>query len=258
MITVWPQLTHFTSRLRIQGLSNHFYSENFEIQGNLCLLTLGESIVLNSNLKPVAAIIWIFFVVVGLFWTQTKICGGVTMTFILSPILLNMEHLQTYFCLMIWVLWYRHTQKYRYGRFTFLSLCIKHVRVNEIDCIKLPLTTIIRLSLITSSKLVILFTLDLSEFNVNVMTQNNGTHQRSPYDSRIQKWPVFLSRPQKKNTSMELITYIACKWQFHRSKKNLSLTLNSDRSNVVVAPAKNYWGVQIKNFPAAPYIFSEG
>ena len=30
-------------------------------------------------------------------------------------------------------------------------------------------------------------TLDLSEFNVNVMTGNNGAHQRSPYDPRIQK-----------------------------------------------------------------------
>ena len=30
-------------------------------------------------------------------------------------------------------------------------------------------------------------TLDLSEFNVNVMTGNNGTHLRSPYDPEIQK-----------------------------------------------------------------------
>ena len=30
-------------------------------------------------------------------------------------------------------------------------------------------------------------TLDLSEFNVNVMTGNNGAHQRSPYDPGIQK-----------------------------------------------------------------------
>ena len=30
-------------------------------------------------------------------------------------------------------------------------------------------------------------TLDLSEFNVNVMTRNNGAHQRSPYDPGIQK-----------------------------------------------------------------------
>ena len=31
------------------------------------------------------------------------------------------------------------------------------------------------------------FTLDLSEFNVNVMTGNNRAHQRSPYDPGIQK-----------------------------------------------------------------------
>ena len=31
------------------------------------------------------------------------------------------------------------------------------------------------------------FTLDLSEFNVSVMTGNNGAHQRSPYDPGIQK-----------------------------------------------------------------------
>ena len=30
-------------------------------------------------------------------------------------------------------------------------------------------------------------TLDLSEFNVNVMTGNNGVHQHSPYDPGIQK-----------------------------------------------------------------------
>ena len=30
-------------------------------------------------------------------------------------------------------------------------------------------------------------TMDLSEFNVNFMTQNNGEHQRSPYDPGIQK-----------------------------------------------------------------------
>ena len=30
-------------------------------------------------------------------------------------------------------------------------------------------------------------TLDLSEFNVNVMTGNNGVHQRSPYNPGIQK-----------------------------------------------------------------------
>ena len=32
-----------------------------------------------------------------------------------------------------------------------------------------------------------ILTLDLSEFNVNVMTGNNGAHQRSPYDPGIQK-----------------------------------------------------------------------
>ena len=30
-------------------------------------------------------------------------------------------------------------------------------------------------------------TLDLSEFNVNIMTRNNGAHQRSPYGPGIQK-----------------------------------------------------------------------
>ena len=35
-------------------------------------------------------------------------------------------------------------------------------------------------------------TLDLSEFNVDVMTRNNGAHQRSPYGPGIQKWPFFL------------------------------------------------------------------
>ena len=37
-------------------------------------------------------------------------------------------------------------------------------------------------------------TLDLSEFNVNVMTGNNGAHQRSPYDPRIQKQPFFFDQ----------------------------------------------------------------
>ena len=31
------------------------------------------------------------------------------------------------------------------------------------------------------------YALDLSEFNVNVMTGNNKTYQRSPYDPVIQK-----------------------------------------------------------------------
>ena len=34
-------------------------------------------------------------------------------------------------------------------------------------------------------------TLDLSEFNVNVMTGNNEAYQRSPYDPVIQKLPFF-------------------------------------------------------------------
>ena len=34
-------------------------------------------------------------------------------------------------------------------------------------------------------------TLDLSEFNVDVMTGNNGAHQRSPNDPGTQKWPFF-------------------------------------------------------------------
>ena len=33
------------------------------------------------------------------------------------------------------------------------------------------------------------FTLDLSEFNVNVMTGNNGAHQRSPYDPELLDYP---------------------------------------------------------------------
>ena len=49
-------------------------------------------------------------------------------------------------------------------------------------------------------------TLDISEFNVNVMTRNNGAHQRSPYDQGIQKWPFFLFQtPEKIINSMELI-----------------------------------------------------
>ena len=40
-------------------------------------------------------------------------------------------------------------------------------------------------------------TLDLSEFNVNVMTRNNGAHQRSPYGPGTQKYFSFGSRPQK-------------------------------------------------------------
>ena len=49
-------------------------------------------------------------------------------------------------------------------------------------------------------------TLDLSEFNVNVMTGNNGAHQRSPYDPVIRKWPFFfVQTPELFFTSMELM-----------------------------------------------------
>ena len=34
--------------------------------------------------------------------------------------------------------------------------------------------------------------MDISEFNVNVMTPNNGVHQHSPRDPGIQKWAFFL------------------------------------------------------------------
>ena len=34
-------------------------------------------------------------------------------------------------------------------------------------------------------------TLDLSKFNVNVMTDNNEAYQPSPYDPVFQKWPFF-------------------------------------------------------------------
>ena len=40
-------------------------------------------------------------------------------------------------------------------------------------------------------------TMDLSEFNVNVMTRNNGAHQRSPYGPGIQKQPFFLFQTQE-------------------------------------------------------------
>ena len=49
-------------------------------------------------------------------------------------------------------------------------------------------------------------TLDLSEFNVNIMTWKNGAHQRYPYDPGIQKWPFFFSRAQNfLFASMELM-----------------------------------------------------
>ena len=48
-------------------------------------------------------------------------------------------------------------------------------------------------------------TLDLSEFNGNVMTRNNGAHQCSPYDPGIQKWPCFfVQTPEYSSTSMKL------------------------------------------------------
>ena len=57
------------------------------------------------------------------------------------------------------------------------------------------------------------------EFNVNVMTRNNGEHQCSPYDPGIQKWPFFLFlTPEKKINSMELMIYslkmtVSLKWK---------------------------------------------
>ena len=48
-------------------------------------------------------------------------------------------------------------------------------------------------------------TLDLSEFNVNVMTGNNGAHQRSSYDPVIRKLPFFfVQTPEFFSTSMKL------------------------------------------------------
>ena len=48
-------------------------------------------------------------------------------------------------------------------------------------------------------------TLDLSEFNVNVMTENNEAYQRSPYDPVIWKWPFFfVQTPEFFLTSMKL------------------------------------------------------
>ena len=49
------------------------------------------------------------------------------------------------------------------------------------------------------------YTLDLSEFNVNVMTGNNGAHQRSPYDPVIRKLPFFfVQTPELFFTLMKL------------------------------------------------------
>ena len=48
-------------------------------------------------------------------------------------------------------------------------------------------------------------TLDLSEFNVNIMTGNNEAYQHSPYDPVIQKWPFFfVQTPDFFFTSMKL------------------------------------------------------
>ena len=38
-----------------------------------------------------------------------------------------------------------------------------------------------------SQKFMVMHTLNLLEFNDNVMTGNNGAHHRSPYDAGIQK-----------------------------------------------------------------------
>ena len=63
-------------------------------------------------------------------------------------------------------------------------------------------------------------TLDLSEFNVNVMTGNNGAHQRSPYDPGIQKWPFFfVPTPANIFTSMKL-SFASYIMRLHRGKKN--------------------------------------
>ena len=54
--------------------------------------------------------------------------------------------------------------------------------------------------------LIVTSTLDLSEFNVDVMTGNNGAYQRSPYDPVIQKLPfLFVQTPELFFTSMELM-----------------------------------------------------
>ena len=47
-------------------------------------------------------------------------------------------------------------------------------------------------------------TMDLSEFNANVRTRNNGEHQCSPYDPGIQKWPFFLFMTQEKKITHDI------------------------------------------------------
>ena len=50
---VYKLIFIFTSRTCLYGLSTHFYSENLEMQGNLCLLTLiiRELIVLKLKIQ---------------------------------------------------------------------------------------------------------------------------------------------------------------------------------------------------------------
>ena len=63
-----------------------------------------------------------------------------------------------------------------------------------------------------------LATMDLSEFNVNVMTQSNGEHQSSPYDPGIQKWPFLLFLTPEKINYIEVMIYslemtVSLKWK---------------------------------------------
>ena len=76
-----------------------------------------------------------------------------------------------------------------------------------------------KVSFFSITRLMLSFTSDLSEFNVNVMTRNNGAHLRSRHDPGIQKWPFFLFlTPEKKINSMELMIYslkmtVSLKWK---------------------------------------------
>ena len=110
---------------------------------------------------------------------------------------------------------------------------------------------------------------DLSEFNVNVMTGNNGAHQRSPHDPGIQKLPFFfVQTPQFCFTYMELMIKLAndnfievkkilgsgqkrkaiseplghkenvCCW-YATLFPVMTLTLNSDRSIVLCSTIKS-------------------
>ena len=65
----------------------------------------------------------------------------------------------------------------------------------------------------------VFYTMDLSEFNVNVMIQINGEHQCSPYNPGIQKWPFVLFLTPEKNLTISRSWYIAWKWQFYLSEK---------------------------------------